>query len=262
MLIDVHCHLDSEYFPDGLGGMLQTASDNGVRRMLYAACNLETSKNAVEKAVQYNEIYAAVGLHPEETAEMPHGITDELKSLVYNNKVAAIGEIGIDYYWDMKCRELQKKIFAEQIEWAKEVNKPVIVHIRDAKNKADGDAVKDVLEILNAHGAEKCGGIIHCFSGSYEEAVKALDIGFYISFSGIVTFKNSGELREIAKRIPLDRILCETDTPYLAPVPYRGQSNQPAYVAEVYKCLAGLRGIGLEDFAEAVENNCLNLFKW
>ncbi len=262
MFIDVHCHLDSEYFPDGLEGMLQTAFGKGVRRMLYAGCNYESSLNSVRQAEKYKEIWSAVGLHPEETAKMPRGITEELKSLAQKNKVAAIGEIGIDYYWDMKDCELQKKIFAEQIEWAKEVNKPIVVHVRDAKNKADGDAMKDVLEILNAHGAEKCGGIIHCFSGSYEEAEKALDIGFYISFSGIVTYKNSKELRKIAEQMPLDRMLCETDTPYLAPVPYRGQGNQPAYVAEVYKCLAELKSMELEKFAEAVESNCRNLFKW
>ncbi len=262
MLIDSHCHLDAEYFPDGLERMLQTAFGKGVRRMLYVGCNYESSLNSVRQAEKYQEIYSAVGLHPEETAGMSHGITDKLKSLAHNNKVVAIGEIGLDYYWDTEYCELQKKIFAEQIVWAKELNKPIVVHVRDAKNKADGDAMKDVLEILTTYGAAKCGGVIHCFSGSYEEAVKLLDIGFYVSFSGIVTFKNSGELRKIAKQIPLDRILCETDTPYLTPIPYRGHSNQPAYIAEVYKCLAELKGMEVEKFAEAVENNCRNLFKW
>ncbi|MDO4952762.1 MAG: TatD family hydrolase [Synergistaceae bacterium] len=262
MLIDSHCHLDSEYFPDGLARMLETASANNVRRMLYVGCNYESSLNAVLRAEEHEEIYSAVGLHPEEISKMPHGITDELKSLAQNNKIVAIGEIGIDYYWDMKNCCLQKKTFAEQIEWAKAVNKPVIVHVRDAKNKADGDAMKDALEILNAHNVEKCGGVIHCFGGNPDEAAQALSLGLYISFSGIITFKNSGDLRKTAEQIPIDRILCETDSPYLAPVPYRGKSNQPAYVAEVYKCLAEIRNISLDKFSSAVEENCKRLFKW
>ena len=242
--------------------MLETASANGVRRMLYAGCNYESSLNAVRQAAVYEEIYAAVGLHPENAEEMPDGISSELRQLSQCGKVVAIGEIGLDYYYVSETRGLQKKLFAEQIEWAVEENKPVVVHVRDAKNKEDGDAMKDTLEILRTHGAEKCGGIIHCFGGNYDEAAQALSLGFYISFSGIVTFKNTAELRETAKRIPLDRILCETDSPYLAPVPYRGKSNQPAYVAEVYKCLAELKGMELEVFSAAVENNCRNLFKW
>jgi len=262
MLIDSHCHLDEEYFPDGLGQMLEKAADSNVRRMLYVGCNMKSSLNSVAMAAKHAEIFSAVGLHPEDVLEMPNGITDELKALAHKPKVVAIGEIGIDYYWDMTTRPLQQKLFAEQIEWAKEVKKPVVVHVRDAKNKADGDAMKDVLEILLSHHAEKCSGIIHCFSGSYEEARKALDLGFYISFSGIITFKNSVTLREIAAKIPFDRLLCETDTPYLAPVPYRGKSNQPAYVSEVYKCLAEVRGLGIEKLECVVEENCRELLKW
>lgn len=262
MLIDSHCHLDEEYFPDGLAQMLEKAAESGVRRMLYVGCNMQSSLNSVKKASEHAEIYSAVGLHPEDVMEMPNGITKELKSLAQKPKVVAIGEIGIDYYWDMTTRSVQQECFAEQIEWAKEVQKPVVVHVRDAKNKADGNAMKDVLEILASHNAEKCGGIIHCFSGSYEEACKALDLRFYISFSGIITFKNSSALREIAAKIPQDRILCETDTPYLAPVPYRGKSNQPAYVAEIYKCLAEVRHIEMQEFESIIENNCKKLFGW
>lgn len=260
MFIDTHCHLDNEYFPDGLDRMLQTAADSNVRRMLYVGCNMESSLDSVAKAARYNEIFSAVGLHPEDIMQMADGISAELRALAKKPKVVAIGEIGIDYYWETKTREIQCALFAEQLKWAKEENLPAVVHIRDAKDKAEGDAMADVLRILRQCGSEQ--GIIHCFSGNYKDACAALELGFYISFSGIITFKNSAELREIAEKLPTDRLLCETDSPYLAPVPYRGKSNQPAYVAEVYKCLADIKNMKIEAFAEIIEENCRNLFRW
>lgn len=251
MLVDSHCHLD---FPD-LAGNLPAVFDamraNGVGAAVCIGVNLEDFPKVLALAEAHPHLYATVGVHPEyQDAEEP----DEarLTHLANHPKVIGIGETGLDYYWQKDRPEWQRSRFRTHIRAAKACDKPLVVHTRES--------AEDTLRILEEEGAQAVGGVMHCFTESWEVAQRALELGFYISLSGIVTFKNATQVKDVAARVPLDRLLVETDAPYLAPVPYRGKTNQPAYVAHVAEEIARLRGISAAEAAQATTENFYRLF--
>jgi len=253
LFIDSHCHLDRlqlNDFDNNLDVVVKTANDAQVQQMLCVSVTLKDFPAMVEKTNSYNKVYLSCGMHPlnqDETVD-----ENQLLKLSQNDRVIAIGETGLDYFYAPETKDLQLDSFRKHIRVAKQLQKPLIIHTRDAR--------QDTLNILKEEGAEQVGGVLHCFTESLEMAEQAMSMGFYISFSGIVTFKNAGELREVAKKIPDDRFLIETDSPYLAPVPHRGKQNQPAYVVEVAKHLASIRGQSVETIAKLSTANFNRLF--
>ena len=265
-LVDTHCHLNKEYYPDGLSKVFENALKCDVRRLLFASADLASTREAVALAEKHEgmpEIWALAGVHPHEASSVSGGIPKELEELAGSKKVSAVGEIGLDFYYDNSPRDIQREVFRSQICLAKKLNKPVVIHVRDAADRSSGDANSETLAILSEESAETVGGVIHCFSGDAQNAMDALDLGFCISFAGPVTYPKNKALREIAMDIvPIDRILCETDSPYLAPQQLRGRTNEPCYVRAVYEMISMLKGMPLEDFAAAVKENGERLFGW
>jgi len=251
MLIDSHCHLDFPGLSENLPRMLAAMQENGVRGALCVGVNMEDFPRVLALAEQHPHLFASVGLHPEyENVQEPDQET--LCALAQHPKVVAIGETGLDYHWQKDQPEWQRQRFRTHIRAAIASGKPLIIHTRDAAG--------DTLSILAEEGARTVGGILHCFTESWDIAQQALDLGFYISISGIVTFKNALQVKEVACKVPLDRLLVETDAPYLAPVPYRGKTNQPAHVRFVADEIARLRGLRFDEVAEATTQNFFSLF--
>lgn len=254
-LVDSHCHLDRldlKYFQQDLPQLLDIAREQGVIHFLCVCIDLETFPNVLAIAEQFSDVSASLGIHPTEETEN-EATLEQLITLAKHRKVVAIGETGLDYYRDTTKKPLQQARFRQHIEAALAVNKPLIVHTRSAR--------EDTITILKEAGGGKVRGVLHCFTEDLAMAEAAIDIGFYISFSGILTFKNAKELHAVAQKIPLERILIETDSPYLAPMPFRGKSNQPAYVRYVAERLAELRETPLEEIAAQTTNNFFQLFK-
>jgi TatD DNase family protein len=254
MLIDSHCHLDRldlEPFDGELTKALDYARERGVDRFLCVAIDMENVHTVIDMARQYPEIYASVGVHPNEQ-DRGEPTVDELVDLAANDKVIAIGETGLDYFRSEGDLAWQHQRFRTHIAAAKACNKPLIIHCREARD--------DTLKMLAEEGADEVGGIMHCFVEDQATAERAMELGFYISFSGIVTFNSAKDLKDVAKVVPADRMLVETDSPYLAPVPYRGKSNQPAYVREVAEAIAELRGETYEEIARQTTENFERLF--
>lgn len=253
-LVDSHCHLDRldlNYFQKDLNQLLAFAREQGVIHFLCVCIDLENFPKVLAIAEQFSDVSASLGIHPtEEIVEEPS--LEQLIALAKHPKVVAIGETGLDYYRDTTKKSEQQTRFRQHIHTALAVNKPLIVHTRHAR--------EDTMAILKEEGADKVGGVLHCFTEDLAMATAAIEIGFYISFSGILTFKNAKELQAIAQQIPLERILIETDSPYLAPSPFRGKSNQPAYVRYVAEQLAELRQLPLEKIAEQTTANFFKLF--
>ena len=255
MLVDSHCHLDCidlSEFDNDFDALIQQARRTGVEHMLCVSINLKKYPEMLEKVRAYPDISVSAGMHPM-AEESDTFSVDYLTELAADEKVVAIGETGLDYYYHKDNPEWQRQRFRAHIQVANQLNKPVIIHTRDA-----GD---DTLAILGEEKADLCGGVIHCFTETQAFANQAMEIGFLISFSGIVTFRNADTLREVAKNIPDDRLLIETDSPYLAPVPHRGKQNQPAYVQHVAEALAKIRNTSVEHIAEISRNNFYRLFK-
>jgi len=255
-LIDSHCHLDrlelSKYDGD-LSRALAKAKENKVGHMLCVSIDLEAYPAMLEKVRPFPEVSVSVGVHPnEQEGEEP--TVEGLVELAQDDKVVAIGETGLDYFRSEGDLDWQRDRFRVHIEASKQTGKPLIIHTREAKD--------DTLSIMKNEKADEAGGVMHCFAEDWETAKKSLDLGFYISFSGIVTFKNAKELQEVAKKVPLDRMLVETDSPYLAPVPNRGKPNEPAYVLYVAEKIAELRGLTLDEIAGVTTENYKQLFKW
>ncbi len=265
-LVDTHCHLNREYYPDGLSAVFENALKSDVKRLLFASADMASTREAVELAEKHDglpEVWALAGVHPHEASSVSAGLPNELEDLAKRQKVSAVGEIGLDFYYDNSPRDIQKEVFRSQLLLAKKISKPVVIHVRDASKRSCGDANSEMLAILREESAETVGGVIHCFSGDAQNAMDALDLGFYISFAGPVTYPKNKALREIAMDVvPLDRILCETDSPYLAPQQIRGRRNEPCHVREVYEMISMLKGIPTEEFAEAVKENGERLFGW
>jgi TatD DNase family protein len=243
MLIDSHCHLDSDQFDPDREAVIQRALEAGITNMVAIGTgngppDLEAGIRLAEK---YDFFYATVGVHPHD-ASKPFD-SGHLATLAQHPKVVAIGEIGLDYHYDFSPREVQRAIFIQQMQIAANAKKPIVIHTREAWD--------DTIEVLRNHWDPKLGGIMHCFSGNPEQAKQALDLGFYLSFGGIVTFPKALEIQESARQAPLDRILIETDAPYLAPVPKRGKRNEPAFMIETARKLAQLRGVSEQQIAES-----------
>lgn len=251
-LIDTHCHLDYEGLGDRLPEVLQSMREASVVGAITIGVKLEELPRLFEIAEAHPNVWLSVGVHPECT-DVEEPDEDRLVALCSHPKVVAIGETGLDYYWHKDAPEWQRARFRTHIRAAKAIEKPLVVHFREA--------CPEGLSILKEEGPGAAGGVLHCFTGTLDEARNALDLGFMISLSGIVTFKNAHQIKEVARFLPLDRILIETDSPYLAPVPYRGKPNQPSYVIHVAEEIALLRGISLEEFADTCFRNTLELFK-
>ena len=247
-LFDTHCHLDDEKFDPDREEAFQRLRDRGVARIVCVGSDLPTSESSIRFAQTHEHTWAACGVHPHEAAEAPEGYLDRLRELTQEDRVVAIGEIGLDYYYDFSPRDVQKRVLSEQLDLACDLDMPVIFHIRDAHG--------DMIDLFRSR---KClpRGIIHCFSGSQETALEYVRMGFYISFSGPLTFKKAPNLQAAAQAVPLDRLLVETDSPYLAPEPVRGRRNEPANVFYVCQKLAELRGLSMEEMARiTTENGC------
>jgi TatD DNase family protein len=253
MLIDSHCHIDDARFDADREAMIQRARDAEIAHFVTIGCDLKTSRAAVALAQRHPFISATVGVHPHEVKHIQDGWYDELQALAKSKGVVAYGEIGLDYHYDHSPREIQRQRFREQLRLARELRLPIIIHTREAQ--------EDTITILKQEKAGEVGGVFHCFTGDAWLAKDALDLGFYLSFSGVITFQNATMLRDIVKTVPLDRILVETDSPYLTPVPHRGKRNEPAYVRHVAEKLAEIHGISVETVEQATSENTKRLFK-
>lgn len=252
-LFDTHAHLDASQYDEDRDQMITRAKEAGVELIVNIGFDRQTIPTTIALAEKYDWIYAAVGWHPVESIHMEEGDLEWIESLCSHPKVVAIGEIGLDYHWDTSPKDVQQQVFREQIRLAKKVNKPIIIHNRDAH--------EDVVRILKEEGAAEVGGIMHCFSGSWETAKLCLDMNFYISFGGPVTFKNARVPKEVLKRVPLDRLLIETDCPYLAPHPYRGKRNESAFVSLVAESAAQIKEISVEELAMITMQNGKKCFR-
>lgn len=252
MLVDSHCHLD---FPDLIENeavILERMAENGVTHALCVSVKLETLPAVIGLAERHANLFASVGVHPD-NADCDEPDEAKLLELAAHPKVVAIGETGLDYYWHKDSPEWQRTRFRTHIRAARHCTKPLIIHTRDS--------AADTLRLMREECAGEAGGVMHCFTETREVAEQALDLGFYISFSGIVSFKNAEALRDVARFVPADRLLVETDSPYLAPMPFRGKTNQPAYVRHVAQAVADARGESLTAVAEVTTRNFFRLFK-
>jgi TatD DNase family protein len=254
MLIDTHTHLDDARYNGDRETVIARARDAGLEAFITIGCDLATSQSAMALAEHYPFVYASIGVHPHEVKHVQNDWYDEFRRLAKGKKIVAYGEIGLDYHYNHSSPKEQRDRFREQIQLARELTLPIIIHTREAQ--------EDTIAILKEEQASAVGGVFHCFSGDAWLAKEALNLGFYLSFSGILTFQNATALREIAKDAPLDRVLVETDCPYLTPVPYRGKRNEPAYVSQVAKQLAALHPeLSLEDVQRTTTANAKRLFK-
>ncbi|WP_261303545.1 TatD family hydrolase [Paenibacillus andongensis] len=251
MLTDSHTHLNAEQFNEDQDEVIQRALDAGVTRIVNVGFNRETIPSSIALAERYDFIYSTVGWHPVDAIDMMPGDLEWIEELCKHEKVVAIGEIGLDYYWDKSPRDVQQRVFREQIRLARKLGMPIVIHNRDAH--------QDILHILKEEKAEEVGGIMHCFSGSWETAKQCLDMNFYISFGGPVTFKNARQPKEVLAQVPLDRLLIETDAPYLTPHPFRGKRNETGYVRLVAETAAEIRDMTLEEIAQITTNNAVRL---
>ncbi|HEY4424513.1 MAG TPA: TatD family hydrolase [Pyrinomonadaceae bacterium] len=256
MFIDSHAHIDGTEFDGDRQEVITRAHEAGVSTILNVGTG-DPHSGAFERAVElgktHESIYTAIGAHPHDARLYNDAAEAKIKNLINNNHVIAWGEIGLDFHYDNSPRDVQVEVFKRQLHAARECSLPVVIHTREAES--------ETIDILKSQYKDAPGrGVFHCFSGSMELAQRAIEIGFMISFSGIVTFKKADELRAVAKQVPLDRLLIETDCPYLTPIPYRGKRNEPAYVVEVARCLAALHDVDIEDMARITSENFNRFF--
>jgi TatD DNase family protein len=254
MFIDSHCHpymLDLAAYNNDFDRFVTETVESGVGTMLCVAVDMKTASQCIEIASQYPSIYASVGSHPSEKEEDDVSV-DDIVRLASHERVIAIGETGLDYYYNKGENEVMRRRFRDHIRAALRVKKPLIIHTRDAR--------EDTIKIMREENAREVGGVMHCFTETLEMAQAAVELGFYISFSGIVTFKNAADLQAVARDIPLEKILIETDAPYLAPMPYRGKQNEPKYVRYVAQKIADLKGLSLEEVARQTSENFRTCF--
>lgn len=253
ILFDTHAHLDDEMFNEDRDEMIRRARQAGVILIVNVGYSLASSRDSINLADRYDMIYAAVGIHPHDAAEAGPGYLEELEKMASHPRVVAIGEIGLDYYRDLSPRPVQRRVFSEQMALAKKLEKPIIIHDRDAHG--------DMMDILRREKLGPAGGVMHCYSGSWEMARECLSMGFYISIAGPVTYANAARLKDVAARVPRDRLLIETDAPYLTPAPYRGKRNEPAHVLYTAEEIAGLREMEIEDLGKMCAENGRRLFR-
>ena len=253
-LVDSHAHIQGPEFAADVAQVIEQARAVGVERIIVVggAGDLSSNDAALELAKSFSGLYATVGMHPHDAKEVSDKDLERLDELARSPQVVAIGETGLDFYYNHSPRQIQIKLFCRFIHMARETGLPLVVHNREAQ--------REVVELLRREGKGGLRGVVHCFTGNYEAAREILDMGFYLSFTGIITFKNADSLRDVVRKLPLNRVLVETDSPYLAPVPHRGKRNEPAHVRFVAQTIAAVRGISLEEVAEATSNNARNLF--
>jgi len=252
MFIDSHAHIDGDEFDTDRNEVIERAHAAGVSTILNVGTG-DPHSDAFERAVELGKsnksIYTAIGTHPHDARHYDDAAEEKIKDLINNDRVIAWGEIGLDFHYDNSPRDVQIEVFKRQLLAARECNLPVVIHTREAE--------PETIDILQSTPSRS---VFHCFSGSMDLAQRAIELGFMISFSGIVTFKKADELREVAKQVPLDHLLIETDCPYLTPIPYRGKRNEPAYVVEVARCLAGLHGVEMEEMGRITSENFMRFF--
>jgi TatD DNase family protein len=257
MFIDSHAHIDGPEFDADRDEIIERAKAAGVSVILNVGTG-DPHSDAFERAVvlgqQHDSVFTAIGTHPHDARLYDDNAEEKITTLVQSERVLAWGEIGLDFHYDNSPRDVQVEVFKRQLRAAREFDLPVVIHTREAES--------ETIEILKSeYGDANRRGIFHCFSGSKELAQRGLELGFMISFSGIITFKKAEELRAVAREVPLDRLLIETDCPYLAPIPYRGKRNEPAYVVEVARCLAGIHGVDMDEIARVTSDNFRSFFK-
>lgn len=252
MFIDSHAHLDDKRFDEDRDLLIKNLIDNGIDIAINIGADLQSSINSVDLSRNYDHIYAAVGIHPHSADEADDKALEKIKELADNEKVVAIGEIGLDYYYDNSPRDKQRECFRRHLELAKELDLPVVIHSREAS--------QETFDIIQEAQDGTLRGVMHCYSGSIEMAEEYIKLGFYISIGGPVTFKNARIVKDVAQSVPLDKLLIETDCPYLTPEPYRGKRNEPMYVKYTAAEIASLRGITVEELAEATSKNARDLF--
>jgi len=253
MLIDSHAHLEMPEFKRDLEVVIQRAQDSGVGYIFIVGTEKRDWKRTLEIANSHPSIYVILGVHPHNAKEIDDKTYPILRELCRDRKVKGYGEIGLDFFRNLSPRDVQLKRFREQVGLAKELQLPIVVHDREAH--------QETLEILKSEKAEECGGIIHCFSGDYEMAKECIDMGFFISIPGSITFKNAERFREIVKRLPLESLLVETDAPFITPEPFRGKRNEPSYVKYTAQKVAEIKKVSFEKVAEVTTENALQIFK-
>ena len=255
MLIDSHAHIQSKEYAGEVEAVIERARAAGVEKIIAVggAGDMSSNTEAITLADSFSNVYATVGMHPHDAKDVGAHELQTLKELAASPKVVAVGETGLDYYYSHSPHDVQRRVFSQFIHMARETDLPIVVHERDAAPEA--------AELLRSEGLGKLRGVIHCFTGNYEAACAYLDLGFYLSFTGIITFKNADPLRDVVRRVPLERMLVETDSPYLTPVPHRGKRNEPAHVRWVAETIAKVKGIDFEEVAETTTRNVQDLFK-
>lgn len=251
MIFDTHAHYDDEQFDGDRDELLKSMPDLGVGTIVDVSATYESCEEVLALAGKYPYVYAAIGVHPDEVGELNEDKIQHMKELCRNKKVVAVGEIGLDYYWDNESHEVQQKWFIRQLELAGEVKKPVIIHSREA--------AADTMYIMKNY-AQGLGGVIHCYSYSREMAEEYVKMGFYIGIGGVVTFKNAKKLKDVATAIPIEKIVLETDCPYMAPEPYRGKRNQSSYIRYVAEKIAELKEMSPEEVIAVTEKNARDLY--
>jgi TatD DNase family protein len=251
MLVDTHAHLDFQQFDADRSQVIERATEAEVKAIISIGIDLATSRKNLALAERYDQVYAAAGVHPHDVAAVQEDDLQELFELVQHPRVVAIGEVGLDYYRNLSPMELQRRYFRTFLDWSLETGKPLIIHTREAE--------EDVLRLLREKSRSGWRGVFHCFPGDMHLAEQVMELGFYISFTGVITFKNA-KMAEVAREAPLDRIMVETDCPYMAPVPHRGKRNEPSYVQHVAQKLAELKNLPFASVAEATTANAQHLF--
>jgi TatD DNase family protein len=255
MLIDSHAHIQGKEYAGEVEAVIARAHAAGVETIIAVggAGDMSSNTDAIRLATVFPDVYATVGMHPHDAKDVGDDELNVLKKLAAHSKVIAIGETGLDYYYSHSPHDVQRRVFGQFIHMARQTQLPIVVHERDA--------ARDATELLRCQGVGDLRGVIHCFTGNYESARAYLDLGFYLSFTGIITFKNADALREVVSKIPLERILVETDSPYLTPVPHRGRRNEPAYARHVAETIANVKGISFEEIAQITTANVKQLFR-
>jgi len=255
MLIDSHAHIQGKEYAGEVAAVISRATDAGVEKIIAVggAGDMSSNTEAIALAAKFENLYATVGMHPHDAKEVGVEQLQGLSKLALSPKVVAIGETGLDYYYSHSPHDTQRHVFAQFIGMARETQLPIVVHERDA--------AKDAVDLLRSEGAKELRGVIHCFTGDYEAACAYLDLGFYLSFTGIITFKNAAGLRDVVRKLPIERMFVETDCPYLTPVPHRGKRNEPAYVRFVAETIAKVKDISLDEVARVTTDNVTNLFR-
>lgn len=253
MIFDTHAHYDDEQFDIDRDSLLMSMKENGIGTIVNIGANLASSKTTLELAHKYDFIYGAVGVHPSDSAELSDDNFDRIRQMCADEKCVAIGEIGLDYYWPEPDHEIQKKWFVRQLDLAREVKLPVVIHSRDA--------AADTVEVLKDNNAGDIGGVVHCFSYSKEVAIECVKMGFYIGVGGVLTFKNGKKMKEVVSEIPIEKIILETDCPYLAPEPNRGKRNSSLNLPYVVKAMAEIKGISEEEVIDITERNARDMYR-